>query len=208
MDAREAFLIEDLAPRRITATLQPILSAASLSIDLASPHCPPQIQPTILEFNSSRAGKSKPQRSSEFHSVDTYDASDGSTALTSVSGQWTAYAINVAATNTYTLTARVASPYSGSAFHVEVDGVNKTGSIYIPNTGSWDSYQNVSLDNISLDAGQHNMTVVIESGGGNVDYLSWSVYQYQSCQPTSGDVNACHHNGGEWDYDLCYCVYY
>ena len=88
----------------------------------------------------------------ETDSVDTYNASDGSTALASVSGQWTAYTINVGATNTYTLTARVASPYSGSAFHVEVDGVNKTGSIYIPNTGSWNSYQIVSLDNIALDA--------------------------------------------------------
>jgi len=148
------------------------------------------------------------QDPSEDASIENYDASDGSSALMSVSGQWTAYTVNVASSDTFTLTARVASPYTGSAFHVEVDGVNKTGSIYIPNTGSWDTYQAVGLDNISLDAGQHTMTVVIESGGGNVDYLSWSLYHYQSCQPTSGELNACHHNGGEWDYDLCYCVYY
>jgi Carbohydrate binding module (family 6) len=139
-------------------------------------------------------------------SVGTYDASDGSTALTSVSGQWTAYTVNIGSGDTYTLNARVASPYSGSIFHVEVDGVNKTGPIYIPNTGSWDSYQIVSLNNISLDAGQHIMTVVVESGGGNVDYLTWTVYQ--SCNPSYWQLEGCWNRGGDWDYDICRCVYY
>ncbi len=139
-------------------------------------------------------------------SVDTYDASDGSTALTSVSGQWTAYTVNVDTSDTYTLGARVASPYSGSIFHVEVDGVNKTGPIYIPYTGSWDNYQLVTVDNIPLDVGQHVMTVVIDSGGGNVDYLSWSIYQ--PCNPTYFQLSKCWQLGGDWDYDVCGCVYY
>lgn len=28
-----------------------------------------------------------------------------------------------------------------------------------------------------------------------------------SCNPSSGTVNACHHNGGEWDYESCSCQY-
>lgn len=29
----------------------------------------------------------------------------------------------------------------------------------------------------------------------------------ESCNPSSGTVNACHHNGGEWDYGTCTCQY-
>jgi len=141
----------------------------------------------------------------EGSSVDTYDASDGSTSLMSVSGQWTAYTVNIAASDTYTLNARVASPY-GSVFHVDVDGVDKTGSISIPNTGSWDSYQMVTVSNIALDGGQHVMTIVMDSGGGNVDYLTWSVYR--PCNPTNFQLTSCWNHGGDWDYDICRCVYY
>ena len=28
-----------------------------------------------------------------------------------------------------------------------------------------------------------------------------------SCNPPQSSVNACQHNGGWWDYDLCYCQY-
>ena len=28
-----------------------------------------------------------------------------------------------------------------------------------------------------------------------------------SCNPSSGTLNACHHNGGEWDYFACTCQY-
>ncbi len=138
--------------------------------------------------------------------IETYDASDGSTALMSVSGQWTAYTVNIVSSDTYTLNARVASAYTGSIFHVEVDGVNKTGPVYIPNTGSSDNYQIVSVNNIPLDAGQHVMTIVVDASGGNVDYLSWSVYQ--PCNPTYSQLSKCWQLGGDWDYDICRCVYY
>jgi hypothetical protein len=128
-----------------------------------------------------------------------------------IGGQWMNYTVNIAATDTYTFTTNVASPFSGNSFHVEVDGVDKTGPITIPNTGSESTFQLVSIDNISLDAGPHMITLVIDGNlqpAGNFDSLTISPYHYQSCNPSSGQLNACWRHGGDWDYDLCYCVYY
>jgi hypothetical protein len=147
-----------------------------------------------------------PEDPNEDGGIDKYDASDGSTALMSVSGQWTAYTVNIGSSDSYTLNARVASPYNGSVFHIEIDGVDKTGAISIPNTGSWDSYQVISVSDIPLDAGQHTMAVVTDAGGGNIDYLSWVVQS--SCNPTYDQLSGCWNLGGDWDYDSCTCVNY
>jgi hypothetical protein len=129
-----------------------------------------------------------------------------------IGGQWMNYTVNIATAGTYTIGANVASPFSGNTFHVELDGVNITGPIAIPNTGSFDAYQVVSINNISLAAGQHMLTLFIDGSlqaAGNFDYLSINPYQAPpACNPSSATVNACFRHGGEWDYDLCYCVYY
>jgi hypothetical protein len=128
-----------------------------------------------------------------------------------IGGQWLNYTVDIASSGTYTITANVASASAGSTFHVEIDGADKTGPISIPNTGSDSTFQPVSIDNISLDAGQHMMTLVIDGylqPAGNFDYLSISPYYQQTCNPPQNLVNACIRHGGDWDYDLCYCVYY
>lgn len=128
-----------------------------------------------------------------------------------IGGQWMNYTVNIASSGSYTFTARVASAYSGNTFHVEVDGVDKTGPIAIPYTGSGDVYQFASVDNISLDVGQHMMTVVVDGwiqGAGNFDYFTISPYTPPNvCQPTTSEINLCRRGGGYWDYDLCDCVY-
>ena len=59
-------------------------------------------------------------------------------------GEWLKYSVSVATTASYTLEARVASPGSGATFHVEVDGVDATGPLVVPNTGGWQTWQSVS----------------------------------------------------------------
>ena len=136
---------------------------------------------------------------------------DANRFVPAVGGQWMNYTVNITASQAYTFSARVASAYSGSTFHVEVDGVDRTGPIAIPYTGSGDTYQFVSVDNIWLDAGMHMMTVVVDSYGqnaGNFDYFALNpYYEPPSCQPTSAQLNSCRRGGGVWDYDGCYCDY-
>src|SRR3954466_9374497 len=52
-------------------------------------------------------------------------------------GEWYEYSLNVAHPGTYTLEARVASPFSGKGFHLEWNGRDISGLITVPYTSSW-----------------------------------------------------------------------
>jgi subtilisin family serine protease len=95
------------------------------------------------------------------------------------SGEWLKYSVSVTATGSYTLNARVASSGAGGTFHVEVDGVDATGPLAVPNTGGWQTWQTISTGAIPLTAGPHVLRVVIDSNGstgwwGNLNYLRWA----------------------------------
>lgn len=126
-------------------------------------------------------------------------------------GQWMNYTVNVGFTGSYSFEARVASLYGGNTFHVEVDGVDRTGSISIPNTGSGDVYQFITVNDIWLDAGQRVVRVVTDgagSGKGNFDYFTINpYYPPQFCDPQWWELQECQNGGGYWDYGLCTCHY-
>jgi hypothetical protein len=78
------------------------------------------------------------------------------------SGEWMEYTIDVGSSGTYTLTVQAASDSGGGTFHVEMDGVDVTGTMTFPNTGSWSTFQAVTKTGISLTSGQKVMRVVID----------------------------------------------
>ena len=89
------------------------------------------------------------------------------------------WAVSVSATGTYSLDLRLASLTGDGTFHVEVDGVNVTGSITMPNTGGWQIWQTVTRSGISLTAGPHRVRIAFDTAGaigyvGNVNYMKWS----------------------------------
>src|SRR5437867_707725 len=64
-------------------------------------------------------------------------------------GEWMAYTINVTQSGVYRIDARVSSGLTGSAYHVEIDNVNVTGSVPVPNTGGWSIFQDVGKGGIN-----------------------------------------------------------
>jgi len=58
----------------------------------------------------------------------------------------------------------VAARGQGGTFHLEFNGVDKTGPMTIPDTGGWDAWSVVS-HTLSLSAGVHVMRLVMESDG-------------------------------------------
>jgi hypothetical protein len=91
-------------------------------------------------------------------------------------GEWLNYTISIPESRTYTLTARVAASGPGGTFHVEFDGVNKTGPLTIPNTRGWQSWTDVTAT-VTLDAGVRSMRVVADSMSpagvfGNLNYVT------------------------------------
>jgi len=96
-------------------------------------------------------------------------------------GQWMQYTINVTQTGSYNLSARVASSGQGGTFHFDVDGIAVTGEMACPNTGGWQSYQDVAAAGVSLSTGTHQLLLVQDSMGAggtavcNFNYFTLSL---------------------------------
>ena len=86
--------------------------------------------------------------------------------------EWLAYDVNVSASASYVFTFRVATPNDDGSFHVEVDGVDVTGTIHVPNTGGWSSFRNVRSKAIDLTAGRHTVKLVADADYFNLNYIN------------------------------------
>lgn len=116
-------------------------------------------------------------------SVDIGSTSDPSSAGYYVgwtrAGEWLQYTVNVTQTRTYTLNVRLANLGSGATFRVEIDGVDRTGAVGVPNTGAWDSWQTIAIGGLSLSQGQHVVRLVMvtanqeNAGVGNFGFLQF-----------------------------------
>jgi len=82
-------------------------------------------------------------------------------------GEWIEYTVDVATAETYTFEARVASKGLGGSFHVDFNGMNKTGTLTVPDTGDWESWQTVKKTGISLSEGRQVMRLVLDTNGAS-----------------------------------------
>ncbi|HEY2987869.1 MAG TPA: SBBP repeat-containing protein [Candidatus Binatia bacterium] len=86
-------------------------------------------------------------------------------------GEWLSYSINVTQTGTYRIEAAVSSGFADSRFHVEINGVNVTGTVSVPNTGDWNTFEWLGVGGISLTAGTHILKMVSEQEYFDLDAL-------------------------------------
>jgi GH18 family chitinase len=115
----------------------------------------------------------------------TTDVGGGYDVGWTANGEWMKYSVNVTQPGAYTLQARVATQNSGDHFHVEIDGVNVSGTINVPNTGGWQSWQTVSVTTTALTTGAHTMRIVMDAGGFNLNYITWTVNNTTDCAAAS-----------------------
>ena len=85
-------------------------------------------------------------------------------------GDWMAYTVNVSKTATYQVSFHVASSYDSGKFHLESDGVDKTGVILVPNTKGFQNWT-VVKNSIKLNAGQHVLKFVVDGDLFNIDKM-------------------------------------
>ncbi len=110
----------------------------------------------------------------------TTDTGGGYKVKTAVAGEWLNYSASVATAATFTISARVSSSGAGGTFHFEVDGVNKTGTLTVPNTGAWETWATVSKSGIAIPAGSHVIRLVLDSNGsstGMTGNFNWFTVQ-------------------------------
>jgi hypothetical protein len=93
--------------------------------------------------------------------------------------EWLSYSVEIAETRSYAVSARVASNGSGGTFHIEVDGVNVTGPMTIPNTGGHQRWTTITKSGVSLSAGSREVRIVFDASGptgsfGNLNYVRFN----------------------------------
>jgi glucose/arabinose dehydrogenase/PKD repeat protein len=115
----------------------------------------------------------------------TLDTGGGYDVTSALAGEWLKYSVKVTAAGLYTLSARVASAAAGGSFHIEFNGIDKTGPIVVPNTSGPQSWQTLSVANVLLDAGPQVMTLVMDTNGA-AGYVA--NFNYLQARLTQGNV--------------------
>jgi len=86
-------------------------------------------------------------------------------------GEWLTYTIDVALAGIYRIEALVSSMDASSQWHAEIDDVNVTGSVLVPNTGSWATFQWTGVSGVSLTAGRHILRLAADRQFFNLDAI-------------------------------------
>ncbi|WP_315815688.1 carbohydrate-binding protein [Paraflavitalea speifideaquila] len=87
-------------------------------------------------------------------------------------GDWLGYRINVPAAGTYTVQYRVASQNGGGNIRLErFGGSSVFGTIAVPATGGWQTWQTIS-HTVTLPAGQQEIGLAAVAGGFNINWIS------------------------------------
>ena len=129
-----------------------------------------------VAYNDTTPGNSGGQyRGDDVDIESTTDTGGGYDVGWTATSEWEKYMVNVTSAGNYNIAFRVASPNTGSALHLEVDGNNITGSMTVPNTGGWQAWQTITASGKSLTAGNHTLRLYIDNGGMNINWVKFSV---------------------------------
>ena len=104
------------------------------------------------------------------------DAGGGYHAAYAFASEWLGYTVNVASAGNYDIEARVASNGSGGTFHIEINGVDRTGPFTVPNTGGWQTWTTIRKTGLALGAGPQVWRLVMDTNGtttavGNLNHI-------------------------------------
>ena len=85
-------------------------------------------------------------------------------------GEWLEYDVNIPQAGNYDVVLRLASGQSGRTLHLDIDGVNRSGTITSPSAG-FQAFADRTVSNVSLSAGPHVFRVAFDTGSVNLNYL-------------------------------------
>ncbi len=104
----------------------------------------------------------------------TQDGEGGYNIAYILEGEWLQYTVEVMSSGVYDLNLRMAADGAGKTLHVEMDGVDVTGPIQVPNTGGWQVWETVAVSGVNLTAGEHVMRIVFGSDYMNLNYVEFT----------------------------------
>ncbi len=125
--------------------------------------CPEEAYSDRDEINA--VGEYRPNES-----VDIEKYEGGYKITRTAAGECITYTTTISKTGNYQVAFYVASVFDDAKMHLEVDGIDRTGVIAIPNTGGGQTWQEVKKT-LKLDAGQHVLKLVIDYRGVHIDKM-------------------------------------
>ncbi|HEY1376429.1 MAG TPA: carbohydrate-binding protein, partial [Gemmataceae bacterium] len=112
------------------------------------------------------------------------------TYVSANAGEWIEYTVDVPADGGYQIQTSVSSSGApGGTFHYELDGVAKTPSLSVPNTGLLIAFRNVTWGGINLPAGRHILRLSFDTDSattGQVGLFNAINLVYEPRQPYNG----------------------
>ena len=89
------------------------------------------------------------------------------------SNEWMKYTVNILHESDYNIIFRVASSGGGGKFRFLLNGQNISGDISVPNTGGWQNWQSISINNIGLSKGEKVFELYFIIGGFNISSIQF-----------------------------------
>lgn len=129
--------------------------------------------PDIVYYDTDPANQGGAFRNEQVDIEETEDVGGGYNVGWIETGEWMEYTVNVSSPGTYDLDFRIASDGGGGALRIEMNGTDVTGTVAVPNTNGWQTWQTVSLEEVPLTAGVQVMRIYIEAGGFNLNYVNF-----------------------------------
>jgi endoglucanase len=111
-------------------------------------------------------------------------------------GEWLQYTVSVATTGTYDVSFRVASATTGGTLHLASGAANLTGTVAVPGTGGWQTWQTVTATGVTLSAGTQALRLVIDSGSFNVNSMTFESAAAPPPPPAGGGGGTGKPRGG------------
>jgi 5-hydroxyisourate hydrolase-like protein (transthyretin family)/predicted esterase len=89
-------------------------------------------------------------------------------------GDWLNYSVNVSTAGTYTLSFRVASPFTGAQFQLRKEDGTALTTVTVPNTGGFQNWQTVTAL-ATLPAGQQTLRIITTQANGGWNFNWWEI---------------------------------
>ncbi|QXP56124.1 carbohydrate-binding protein [Cellulophaga sp. HaHa_2_95] len=89
-------------------------------------------------------------------------------------GEWLEYTVDFTKTQPYDFFPRIASINNNGQLNIKIDGKSISNPINIPDTGGYQTYENLYLSNIPVEKGIHIVRIEIIKGGFNIN--SWAAW--------------------------------
>ncbi len=101
---------------------------------------------------------------------------DGTNIGYTNAGEWLLYTIDVKDAGEYRVEINLSAASDGGQFHLEIDGIDVTGLISVPNNGSWNDWRWMEMSSpilTTLTEGRHQLKFYFNNSGYNLRALKF-----------------------------------